>query len=234
MKTYICLIFILVGLIASAQKGIEFSIGGHLTPSITYRTLRTGDEYMKWAVDQRDSLEGIAPVLNGGIFTEIGLKRKVAIITGISYKSFSFSSDVIDFETVEYPDINKVSIAYHYNYLSVPVQFRYSLLKKLKIDLYIHAGLSGNIFLMYNQKHIYFSDEEPQYAENRKGGINKNPFAMEAGGGFGIDFYIGNSWAFGINPVFDHFFMSSVDSDVKEYLYAIGLQLKVKNISARK
>ncbi len=185
--------------------GISFS------PDYSYRTLKTGaaDSWMK---DVYDTLETAKYSYTAGFNITYHIHKNLVLGSGLLFADKGEKTK--KYEAIESNNFNN-----HYYYLDVPVKASYYLLHK-KINLFLSAGLSANIYLnSHTTSKANNSDQKKQFVTSRD--ISRLNLAATAG--FGIDCPLTDRWYFKLEPCYRRSLSPIANTPIKKYLYSFGL-----------
>jgi len=226
MKTKITsLLFILVSAVVFGQtaepvSSSKVSIGISFSPDYCYRSLHPKSSY-QFGTEFRDTME----VAKLGYTTGLSLLYKpwdrISFETGLYFSDKGYKTKVIDLYDINPPThlaVNRAKTIYHYYYLDIPIKLNYYLLKG-KVDLFVSAGVSANIYL---SSRAIFKLEDPEETQttSSSGDLSQLNMAVLIGGG--VDYEISNRLNLRIEPIFRHAITPVVDAPIKEYQYSIG------------
>lgn len=200
-------------------------IGLTFSPAYCYRTLKTDDALGQLVIDSRDTRE----IPKFGFTTGVGLiyilNKRFNFETGLLFSDKGEKTKKTDLIWSQPDPILpiKSTFIYSYQYLDIPLKVNYYIINK-KLNFFISAGLSANIFLTYKQTSIQeFSDGRTE--KHTSGSIYNNfskvNFALLAG--FGIDYDLNNKIRFRLESIYRRSINSIIDAPVKSYLYSAGL-----------
>jgi len=154
------------------------------------------------------------------------LTKKISIETGWQYERKGF----IDYSTNHGEtgnEINKEQIILQYEYISIPIDIKYSIGNKFKTfgEIGIIPSYFVNGEVIYPDDKIIISPFPPL-----KDLVNR--FDLGAFVGFGLSYQVFNKVELNINGIFDHSFISMTsekyfeEHKIYNYLYSVNIGLK--------
>jgi len=215
MKTQInplILTLIIAFCTSTAQAQIE-NIGVISSIDHTYRFLPNNKT--------RDSYEQPNINIRYGVSVDYRVSEQFKLISGIKYATYSYQTNDEDFRwgseglTGSYiPDPflpYSGTLKHEYNFVEIPINGRYEVMKEERLTYFIEIGLSANI----NTKQYWLGD----YELNR---IN-----MSSNIGLGLELNVADKMSLSLAPIFRYHFTNTLKSYNKEYLYSAGLELSI-------
>lgn len=215
MKVSACVLFLfLVPVVLKAQR---VQVGFNAGPTIGYRYLRTDSETFKNLFrSEREVIRynlGVDVVFRAGANWQVG--------TGLHYGSRGYS------QRLQMVDVNGGNLADfkledHFDYLDVPVFFKYRFGLREKRSFYSLAGVNNSFLL----RHETVSKGGPALPASPDLALRRYNFGVITG--FGMRFELSDKVSFEAGPQatlqLQHLFEG--DTFVKRYLYAAGLNFR--------
>lgn len=226
MKTKITsLLFILISSVVFGQtaepvSSSKVSIGISFSPDYCYRSLHSESSF-QLGTEFRDTMEVAKLSYTTGLSLLFKPWDRVSFETGLYFSDKGYKTKVMDLYDINpliHLAVNRVKTTYHYYYLDIPLKLNYYLLKG-KVDLFVSAGVSANIYLSQRATCKLEDPEETQTISSR-GDLSQLNMAVLISGG--IDYEISNRLNLRIEPIFRHAITPIVEAPIKEYHYSIG------------
>lgn len=137
---------------------------------------------------------------------------------------FYFPEDNIYTNPADDPWIPERAITKNrYAFLNVPVKVNWIFYKR-KVDFFLSAGLSANLFLDATIANIQeFKTRTEKQIQKEEADFYPVNMAFIAGAG--MDYSFSNQFRLRIEPEFRHSFTPMVDTSLKDYPYSVGINL---------
>lgn len=133
-------------------------------------------------------------------------------------------NDVFQAQDPAIPDYFKSK--YYYNYLGIPLKLNYYVIQK-KVGVYLIGGIKSDFFLNAKYRaYLEFEGREEIHTQKQKD-VDFNKVNLIGLAGFGIDYKIAQRLKLRFEPIFRYSFTPIVDSDLKEYLYSVGVNFSI-------
>lgn len=117
---------------------------------------------------------------------------------------------------------------YDFNSVIFPLKINYTLKSYKKWDIYVHGGTALNLFTSKNTTFYTYIDDQlhSQNTNTQKDGYRKITYSGLVG--IGLNCYIPEKTILVIEPIYRRYLTSiGLQPSGKEYLYSIGVNLKV-------
>jgi hypothetical protein len=232
MKKFVLVLLLFPTLVfcQTTDKTARFTLGLSFSPDYCYRSL-TSDSSGKFIKDLRDSTEIAKFGYTTGVnFSYIISKRfsvDAAILFSDKGEQMNKGFDVLNPLNPEDPLLAaKLRINYHYYYLDVPIKINFNILTK-KVKLYLTAGISPNIYLVYKSKSVLEFDNGHKKKSTSSGRGDYSDINLSVIGGIGFSYDFAKHWSFRLEPVYRRSVISIINTPVKGYLYSIGINTGV-------
>lgn len=202
-------------------------VGIFFSPHLSYRLLNY-DHSAGWVEQSRNSNEKTTFGFRAGISYHYFITRKIACKIGAAFLQNGFETKKNDLNWIssdpDFPSENKTVFKYHY--LEVPLVLNYYVFHKPKVDVFISAGISTNVFLQKKTKVklIYPDGHRNNDSAVEQVGYSKVNFGASIG--FGMEYKLSKRMTGVIEPSIHQFLTSTiVDGHSKEYLNSLGVNI---------
>ncbi len=212
--------------LTDTTKTHKWELGGSFSPEYSYRTLKA-DETSQTIKEIRDTLEVAKFGYTVGLNLLYRLNNRLTIETGILLSDKGEKTKKTSFTDV--PAGQKImyyTYKYNYYYLGIPLKANYSITTG-KLNLYVTAGVSANIFLTQKTTLITGHDSKDweRNTTQTKSGFNSVNFAMLAG--LGLQYKLNNKINIKVEPLYTRSLTSVINAPVKSYLYSTGINFGI-------
>ncbi len=233
MKTLLVIGFILLTFSIFSQEEKKFLVGAYFNPEASYRNLSVEDSDIQFIVDLRNRREISKFGFETGVSFEYRIKWYSSVEFGVGFADKGERTIINDFQFGDQPNNNDpgydIRFVYHYYYLTLPLKFRFSFLKK-NIRPFASLGVSTNIYLgSENEPLRYYPDGKKERGESewyKQEGFNAVNFQGIVSVGCDFDFKPGITLR--IEPTYRHSFHSISEKDfIQSYLFSLGCSLSV-------
>ena len=219
----------------STQTNRKFSIGLTISPAIAYRSMyaigegKNNDFLVNYSIPLLDSLESPTVTYSFGLDFSYRINKHLAVVSGVYYSKKGYEIDeifIVDYEGVG--DIGSVKI--YNNYIDVPLKVNFYILSK-KLQLFLIAGISGNIFINQQDK-VKITGKETETITHTQRSTNISTFNMSIIGGVGIGYRVSKKITIQLQPQYQRFLNSLYrksygGNQLKEVLYSYGIDASV-------
>ena len=205
------------------KKG-KFEIGLSFSPDYDYRKLKS-DASSQAITDIRDTMETAKFGFSAGLNLAYHINKRLLVETGLLFSDRGEKTKKVSFSNVPSGQLPiYYTYKYHYLYLDIPLKVDYYILTG-KLKLFATAGVSGNIFLTQKTTLIQGHDNgnQERTISTNDSGFNRLSISMLAG--LGLNYQITNNLKLQIEPIYRRSLTSIVNTHIKSYLCAAGINL---------
>ena len=233
MKSPLLLLVIVFINFSFSQEEKKFLVGAYFNPEYSFRTI-SGDEtnsMHQLILAARDTLEEADFGYETGVAFEYQIRWFSSIELGLGFSSKSFQSKSVHVVSpTGAPYGYKLGFLYQSFYLTIPLKFRFSFLKK-KIRPFASIGISTNIYLG-NKNLSRFEYDDGSKEVNRKTQIQKEggflPVNIQGLVSVGCDFDFEPGITLRIEPTYRHSLHSITEKEgIQGFFYSLGCSLSV-------
>ncbi len=221
------------------EKKSKFSLSAFISPTVAHRILRADNSVPDAIKEVYNDIETPKLGYSAGLLASYAVHEKVRIQTGISFSNngylfkkndltFGNQFNGTGFDPALFPNgmPDAIKIVYQHYYIDVPVQVKYTFLKKKKLSFYAVAGTEAN-FNLSNKKTVTFWYEDDKDREttddNLNGGYEYRKYNCSVTGGVGMDIALGSKVNIFVQPTYRQMLFSIVDAPLERRLYSVGL-----------
>ncbi|MBI3234135.1 MAG: PorT family protein, partial [Bacteroidetes bacterium] len=222
-------LFISSSVIGQSSQSIQIKrvqIGIVYSPDYCYRILNYHTSISR-GQDIRNKEEMGVYGYTTGLGIKIKIKNKLGIETGILYSIKGEQTKNANLAWVNLsPDFpTKSQTQWRFKYLDIPVKVNYSFIKR-KVNCFISAGISANVFLQREAKVISKFADGHKTSESSTIDLGYLKFNLAGIVGFGIKYDFTKNVSISAEPVYRQFINSIVaDRNAKEYPNSIGINV---------
>ncbi len=206
----------------STQVNSGIFIGLTFSPDYSYRWLQAGSD-IGFIKNYRDSTEIPKIGFTTG-FIFLYKKKRLTFEGGMKFSDKGEKTKNVElYNNNEDPALpsNTIKTTYHLYYLDFPVKFNYIFFTNNKINAFISAGMSFNLFLYERDIIKFIGTDQSGTSKGFGDELSKINFACQAGAG--IDYDINKLFNLRFEPVFRSSIIPIADAPIKQYQYSIGV-----------
>lgn len=233
MKNLLIAFLLLLAISVNGQDDRKFLIGAYFNPEASYRNLSVEDSYFQFIVDSRNRREIPKFGYETGISFEYRIKWFTSIEFGVGFADKGERTVINNLQFGDQPNVNDpgydIRIIYHYYYLTLPLKFRFSFLKK-SIRPFASIGVSTNIYLgSENVPMRYYPDGKTEKGDSEWHKQDAfNAVNVQGIVSVGCDFDFKPGVTLRVEPTYRHSFHSITKKDyLQSYLYSLGCNVSV-------
>lgn len=240
----IAILIIAIGIIKSNCQD-KLSYDFLMSPNYCYRELIATDHTKEFIVNSRNNNEKTKFSYKIGFGANYNFEKSFIsldlLLANKGYQSELNSSNIITPDPIHplYGSIyssasnstfispDKINIIYNYYYLDVPISYSYIFLDR-KIRLYVTGGFQGSFLLLAQRKSISTFNDGNKEVETNDDKADYESVNFSLIGGFGVDFQAKNKFHIVIEPYYERNITTNIVAPIKQYLYSVGLNIKLR------
>ena len=238
-KIILCSLCLISSFAVAQEMNSKFSLGGFISPNISYRTLKIADDYPITGLENIwNESENPKAGYSAGIIATYDVRKKISLQTGIGFSNNGYSTEkrsswfLNQFNNNNFnPTIGgSTSPAAWSNfnnafYLDIPILVKYKFLEK-KVGLYVIGGMEANFFVAGNTIVTYYYNDGREEKEKIKTKIPR-VFNISAVIGMGVDIKLNPKTTLFIQPTFRYMLVPISKDAIKTRFYSCGLNVGV-------
>ena len=225
---------------ATSNTKSKLSIGFLISPNVAYRTLSEKDYPYPQVVKLVNEIEAPKLGYTAGVILAFTFHEKIQMLTGLTFSNNGYrikKQEPLRFgnqfngygfnDTLpgEPSGINAIAFVKNFYYLDLPLQVKYTFLKK-KIELYVLGGVEINIRVTDRNIAISWYDdgskERDKYSVQRHSRESRN-VNLSAVAGMGMEINLSRIVSLFVQPTFRYMIVPGLDRYLKKGFYSGGL-----------